>query len=91
MFFCMLVWDGGLKCNCCFHLCFSDYIMATGPTEVIQSPERGERVEECSGKQLFSKRIADLEAEIYFLQIRGLWWLVFQCYFGLCSVKKNSV
>ncbi|XP_029852891.1 acrosomal protein KIAA1210 homolog isoform X2 [Aquila chrysaetos chrysaetos] len=29
----------------------SDYIMATGPTEVIQSPETGETVEECTGKK----------------------------------------
>ncbi|XP_054025775.1 acrosomal protein KIAA1210 homolog [Dryobates pubescens] len=31
--------------------CQGDYIMATGPTEVTQSPERGDRVEECSGKK----------------------------------------
>ncbi|KAM9600606.1 acrosomal protein KIAA1210 homolog isoform 2-T2 [Morphnus guianensis] len=30
---------------------YSDYIMATGPTEVIQSPETGETVEECTGKK----------------------------------------
>ncbi|XP_068553677.1 acrosomal protein KIAA1210 homolog isoform X4 [Anas acuta] len=29
----------------------SDYIMATGPTDVIQSPETGETVEECTGKK----------------------------------------
>ncbi|XP_052669478.1 acrosomal protein KIAA1210 homolog isoform X3 [Harpia harpyja] len=29
----------------------NDYIMATGPTEVIQSPETGETVEECTGKK----------------------------------------
>ncbi|XP_010140098.1 PREDICTED: uncharacterized protein KIAA1210-like, partial [Buceros rhinoceros silvestris] len=28
-----------------------DYIMATGPTDVIQSPEAGETVEECTGKK----------------------------------------
>ncbi|XP_026704410.1 acrosomal protein KIAA1210 homolog isoform X2 [Athene cunicularia] len=28
-----------------------DYIMATGPTEVTQSPETGETVEECTGKK----------------------------------------
>ncbi|XP_027543094.1 acrosomal protein KIAA1210 homolog isoform X2 [Neopelma chrysocephalum] len=28
-----------------------DYIMATGPTEVTQSPESGETVEECTGKK----------------------------------------
>ncbi|XP_027543101.1 acrosomal protein KIAA1210 homolog isoform X6 [Neopelma chrysocephalum] len=29
----------------------NDYIMATGPTEVTQSPESGETVEECTGKK----------------------------------------
>ncbi|XP_074910221.1 acrosomal protein KIAA1210 homolog isoform X1 [Buteo buteo] len=29
----------------------NDYIMATGPTDVIQSPETGETVEECTGKK----------------------------------------
>ncbi|XP_032851995.2 acrosomal protein KIAA1210 homolog isoform X2 [Tyto alba] len=29
----------------------NDYIMATGPTEVTQSPETGETVEECTGKK----------------------------------------
>ncbi|XP_061862764.1 acrosomal protein KIAA1210 homolog isoform X2 [Colius striatus] len=29
----------------------NDYIMATGPTDVIQSPETGEIVEECTGKK----------------------------------------
>lgn len=35
--------------------------MATGPTEVAQSPETGDTVEECTGKQLFSECKADLE------------------------------
>lgn len=35
--------------------------MATRPTEVTQSPETGDTVEECTGKQLFSECIADLE------------------------------
>lgn len=35
--------------------------MATGPTEVTQSPETGDTVEECTGKQLFSECKADLE------------------------------
>lgn len=29
----------------------NNYIMATGPTDVIQSPETGETVEECAGKK----------------------------------------
>ncbi|XP_065499432.1 acrosomal protein KIAA1210 homolog [Caloenas nicobarica] len=29
----------------------NDYIMATGPTEVTQSPETGDTVEECTGKK----------------------------------------
>ncbi|XP_075369694.1 acrosomal protein KIAA1210 homolog isoform X1 [Mycteria americana] len=29
----------------------NDYIMATGPTEITQSPETGETVEECTGKK----------------------------------------
>ncbi|XP_032558252.1 acrosomal protein KIAA1210 homolog [Chiroxiphia lanceolata] len=29
----------------------NDYIMATGPTEVTQSPESGDTVEECTGKK----------------------------------------
>ncbi|KAM6322908.1 acrosomal protein KIAA1210 homolog [Podargus strigoides] len=29
----------------------NDYIMATGPTEVTQSPETGQMVEECTGKK----------------------------------------
>lgn len=45
--------------------------MATGPTEVTQSPETGETVEECTGKQLFSECIADLKVKIYFLQVGG--------------------
>lgn len=45
--------------------------MATGPTEVIQSPETGETVEECTGKQLFPKCIADLKVKIYLLQVKG--------------------
>lgn len=35
--------------------------MATGPTEVTQSPETGDTVEECTGKQLISECKADLE------------------------------
>ena len=45
--------------------------MATGPTEVTESPETGETVEECTGKQLFSECIADLEVKICFLQVGG--------------------
>lgn len=47
----IVICEGGRKFNQCFHLYFSDYIMATGPTDVIQSPETGEPVEECTGKQ----------------------------------------
>ncbi|KAJ7401288.1 hypothetical protein BTVI_97408 [Pitangus sulphuratus] len=38
----------GLKFNWCFYFYFSDYIMAT---DVTQSPETGEAVEECTGKK----------------------------------------
>lgn len=45
--------------------------MATGPTDVIQSPEPGETTEEYAGKQELSGCIADLEAKVCFLQVRG--------------------
>lgn len=45
--------------------------MATGPTDVIQSPEPGETAEEYAGKQEFSGCIAELEAKVCFLQVRG--------------------
>lgn len=45
--------------------------MATGPTDVIQSPEPGETAEEYTGKQEFSGCIAGLEAKVCFLQVRG--------------------
>lgn len=35
--------------------------MATRPTEVTPSPETGDTLEVCAGKQLFSECIADLE------------------------------
>lgn len=65
--------------------------MATGPTEVTQSPEIGDTVEECTGKQFFSECIADLGVKIYFLQVEGS---VVTCYAVLCcffSVKKKNL
>lgn len=41
--------------------------MATGLTEVTQSPETGDTLEECAGKQVVCECIADLEVRIYFL------------------------
>ncbi|KAM7161198.1 acrosomal protein KIAA1210 homolog isoform 3-T3 [Macrochelys suwanniensis] len=51
---CVCVWAFGEQDSKLQNLCAGihiDYIMATGPTDVIQPPEAGETTEECAGKK----------------------------------------
>lgn len=65
--------------------------MATRPTEVTQSPETGDTVEECTGKQLFSECIADLEDLFSSVSqsCSDLFCSVVFFWSFFCSVKKN--
>lgn len=67
--------------------------MATRPTEVTQSPETGDTVEECTGKQLFSECIADLEDLFSSVSqsCSDLFCSVVFFWSFFCSVKKKSV
>lgn len=64
--------------------------MATGPTEVTQSPETGDTVEECTGKQLFSDCIADLEVRYFFLWVEGSVISCFAVWFYFLQCKKKK-